>query len=281
VPLGFTRNFRTEVDWDLATHPEPELQRRRIYLPRGRTLGGSSSLNAMVYIRGNRADYDGWARLGCEGWGFDDLLPFFMRAEDNERGAGDWHGSGGPLRVSDGRSRNPIAAAFVEAAVQAGMARNEDFNGPEQDGAGWYQATQRDGLRCSTAVAYLHPVAGRPNLELSTPHDVDRALDGMRRLLEIAAQPALAPYAKTPHAVPASGGDDDLLRHIRATAQTLYHPVGTCAMGGVVDSELRVLGVEGLRVVDASVMPQVPRGNTNAPVIAIAERAADLIRGAA
>jgi choline dehydrogenase-like flavoprotein len=136
--------------------------------------------------------------------------------------------------------------------------------------------------RGSVALASADPTA-KPRIRhdyLSTPHDVARTLDGMRRLLEIAAQPALAPYAKTPHAVPASGSDDDLLRHVRATAQTLYHPVGTCALGRVVDSELRVLGVEGLRVVDASVMPQVPRGNTNAPVIAIAERAADLIRGA-
>ena len=471
IPLGFARNFRTCVDWDLATHPELALQRRRIYLPRGRTLGGSSAINAMIYMRGNRADYDGW---GIDGWRFDDLLPHFKRAEDNERGASEHHGTGGPLGVADGRSRNPIAAAFIEAAVQAGMKRNEDFNGARQDGAGWYQVTQRHGRRCSAAHAYLHPVLDRPNLELRTgaqahrivfagtraigiagerhgeplqaraerevllcagayhspqllmlsgvgdpavlrraevatihelpqvgrnlqdhlssgavwrtdhpvslyvatvqrerclrelmesdsgpltssvaeagafdrtspqldapdlqfhaipaaypdeglspihdhgvtlsvcvltprsrgtvtlaspeptakprirhnylsePEDVERVLIGMRRLLQIAGRPALAPYAQTALAAPASDCDADLLAHVRATAQTLYHPVGTCAIGAVVDARLRVLGLEGLRVVDASVMPAIPRGNTNAPVIAIAERAADLIRG--
>ena len=470
VPLGFTRNFRTRYDWDLATHPERQLQRRRIYLPRGRTLGGSSSINAMVYMRGNRADYDGW---GCDGWSFDDLLPYFKRAEDNERGADELHGAGGPLTVCDGRSRNPIAAAFIAAAVQAGLAPNDDFNGPAQDGTGWYQCTQRDGRRCSTAVAYLHPVLSRPNLvvntgaqvhrivfdklratgvagerygepfvaqaarevllcagtyhspqllmlsgvgpaaaleragvvalhdlpevgrnlqdhlsagvtwstdepvsllvartepercmrellesgsgpltsciaeagafvrtsaDLAAPDlqlhavpaaypdeglgeivdhgltltsavltprsrgqvtlasaeptakpriehnylseaaDADRTIAGVRRLLEIAAQPALARYATRPHGLPASDADTDILRYVRATAQTLYHPVGTCAIGRVVDTQLNVLGTERLRVVDASVMPQITRGNTNAPTIAIAERAADLVR---
>ncbi len=470
VPLGFTRNFRTRYDWDLATHPERQLQRRRIYLPRGRTLGGSSSINAMIYMRGNRADYDGW---GCDGWSFHDLLPYFKRAEDNERGADELHGAGGPLTVCDGRSRNPIAAAFIAAAVQAGLAPNDDFNGPAQDGTGWYQCTQRDGRRCSAAVAYLHPVLSRPNLvvntgaqvhrivfdklratgvagerygepfvaqaarevllcagayhspqllmlsgvgpaaaleragvvalhdlpevgrnlqdhlsagvtwstdepvsllvartepercmrellesgsgpltsciaeagafvrtsaDLAAPDlqlhavpaaypdeglgeivdhgltltsavltprsrgqvtlasaeptakpriehnylseaaDVDRTIAGVRRLLEVAAQPALARYATRPHGLPASDADADILRYVRATAQTLYHPVGTCAIGRVVDTQLNVLGTEALRVVDASVMPQITRGNTNAPTIAIAERAADLVR---
>jgi len=470
IPLVFPRNFGTQVDWDLATHPEPALQRRRVYLPRGRTLGGSSSINAMIYTRGNRIDYDRW---DIDGWRFDDLLPYFKRAEDNERGADDLHGSGGPLSVADGRSRNPIAAAFIEAAVQAGLERNDDFNGSEQAGVGWFQVTQRDGRRCSAARAYLHPALSRPNLELRTgaqahrilfegtravavegeydgepllaraerevllcagayhspqllmlsgvgdpvllectgvaavhelpevghnlqdhlstgavwktdepvslliasleperclrelmesnsgpltssiaeagafdqssteleapdlqfhaipaaypddglapihhgvtlsvcvltpdsrgtvtlasadptakprilhnyltePADVERVLLGMRRLLEIAEQPALAPYVQTPLGAPASADDEDVLARVRATAQTLYHPVGTCAIGAVVDEHLRVLGLDGLRVVDASVMPAIPRGNTNAPVIAIAERAADLIRG--
>ncbi|MGH2901735.1 MAG: GMC family oxidoreductase, partial [Solirubrobacteraceae bacterium] len=178
IPLGFTRNFRTQFDWDLDTHPEPELQRRRVYLPRGRTLGGSSSINAMIYIRGNRADYDGWGRRG---WSYDDLLPYFKRAEDNERGADDWHGAGGPLQVADGRSRNPIAAAFVDAAAQAGLARNDDFNAATQDGAGWYQCTQRNGRRCSAAVAYLHPAVSRPNLVVHTGARVHRiVLDDLR-----------------------------------------------------------------------------------------------------
>jgi choline dehydrogenase len=430
----------------------------------------------MIYIRGNRADYDGWAAAGHAGWGYDDLLAYFKRAEDNARGADDLHGAGGPLRVSEGRSRNPIAAAFIEAAVEAGFARNDDFNGPDQDGVGWYQATQRDGRRCSAAMAYLHPVADRPNLEirtsaqahrilvedgravgvagerfgepfevradrevlvcggayhspallqlsgigdpdelalreiacvhelpevgrnlsdhlviglqyahdepvsllaaaldaethlaqftqsgtgsltstiaesggffrtgddqpapdmqfhtipalfpdeglgdglehgvtlsvcllnpesrgrvtlasaepsakpriaheyLSAGRDAERLVAGLRRLIEVSRQPALAPYCKRPVAAPDGDGDAELLAHIRRHAQTIYHPVGTCAMGTVVDDELRVLGLDGLRVVDCSVMPTVPRGNTNAPVIAVAERAADLIAGVA
>jgi choline dehydrogenase len=472
VPVAFGQLFRTEVDWDYSTTAEPFADRRRIYLPRGKTLGGSSSTNAMVYIRGNRADYDGWRDAGCEGWGFDDLLPYFKRAEDNEHGADELHGSGGPLTVSDDRAPNPITDAFLEACAQAGQRANEDFNGPEQDGFGRYQRTQRDGRRCSAAVAYLHPASSRPNLTVETylqvhrvlfegeravgvqgarlgethelratretilcggaynspqllmlsgvgpaalltmlqipvvqdlgsvgqnlsdhaaaglswthdepvsllgalseenlaafvgegrgpltsniaeaggfirssptldapdiqfhaapalyvdepvlehgfgvgpcvltpasrgivmaispdptakPYilhnylseetDMERMIEGMRVAMEIARQPALAPYTRRPYYTPASDSEEDLRAHIRQQTFTLYHPVGTCRMGAdseaVVDTELRVRGIEGLRVIDASVMPTVPRGNTNAPTIAIAERAADLIR---
>jgi choline dehydrogenase len=472
VPLAFGQLFRTEVDWDYSTAAEPFADRRRIYLPRGKTLGGSSSINAMVYIRGNRADYDGWLKDGCEGWGYDELLPYFKRAEDNERGASELHGSGGPLTVSDDRAPNPITDAFLQACGQAGLPTNEDFNGAEQDGFGRYQRTQREGRRCSAAVAYLHPASSRPNLTIETymqvhrvlfegehavgvqaarlgelhdyraerevilcggaynsPHllmlsgvgpatilgllqipvvqdlpsvgqnlqdhaatglswahdepvslfdslteenlvafaqegrgpltsniaeaggfirsdsslqapdiqfhaapalyvdepvfehgfglgpclltpdsrgivaplspdptakpyilhnylsqetDMARMVEGMRVAMEIAHQPALAPYTTRPYYTPASDSEEDLRAHIRAQTFTLYHPVGTCRMGSdaeaVVDTELRVRGIEGLRVVDASVMPEVPRGNTNAPTIAIAERAADLIR---
>src|SRR6476660_2162362 len=118
----------------------------------------------MVYIGGAHADYDGWRDQGSDGWGYDDLLPYFKRSEDNERGASEYHGAGGPLSVSEGRSRNPIAQAWVEAACQAGMELNGDFNGATQDGAGTYQLTQRDGRRCSTAVAFLQPAEERPNL---------------------------------------------------------------------------------------------------------------------
>ncbi|HEX8743837.1 MAG TPA: GMC family oxidoreductase N-terminal domain-containing protein, partial [Thermoleophilaceae bacterium] len=121
VPLGFLKLGRTDVDWDLSTAPEPFLDRRRIYLPRGKTLGGSSSINAMVYIRGNRADYDEWRDLVGDGWGYDDLLPYFKRAEDNERGASEHHGAGGPLAVSENRSGNPMSKAWIEAAVEAGI----------------------------------------------------------------------------------------------------------------------------------------------------------------
>ena len=472
VPVAFGQLFRTEVDWDYSTAAEPFADRRRIYLPRGKTLGGSSSTNAMVYIRGNRADYDGWRDNGCEGWGFDDLLPYFKRAEDNERGASELHGAGGPLTVSEDRAPNPITDAFLEACAQAGLPANEDFNGAEQDGFGRYQRTQRDGRRCSAAVAYLHPAMSRPNLTVepymqvhrvlfegeravgvqgarlgelhdfraerevilcggayNSPHllmlsgigsagilgllqipvvqdlpsvgqnlqdhaatglswahdepvslfdalteenlaafaqegrgpltsniaeaggfirtspdlgapdvqfhaapalyvdepvfehgfgvgpcvltpdsrgivaplspdptakpyilhnyyaeesDMARMMQGMRVAMEISRQPALALYTTRPYYTPASDSEEDLRAHIRQQTFTLYHPVGTCRMGSdaeaVVDTELRVNGVEGLRVVDASVMPTVPRGNTNAPTIAIAERAADLIR---
>jgi choline dehydrogenase len=472
VPLGYLKLGATEVDWDYHSAPEPESAGRRIPLPRGRVLGGSSSINAMVYIRGNPLDYDDWA---VDGWAWADLLPYFLKAEDNERGASQWHGVGGPLPVSEQRSGNAITRAFVDAGVQAGLARNEDFNGAEQDGVGMYQVTQRGGMRASTAVAYLHPAMERENLTVmthmhvqrvlfegtravgvaasqlgqaqelraerevilcggsynspqllmlsgigpaehlamrevellldrptvgenlsdhagnymvwttpepeslllalepaaleefeatqtgpfasnlaesggfarvvpdapapdiqfhvsalhvvdegmsdpeghgvwvspclltpqsrgsvrlassdptakpiihnefySTPDDMQRMIAANRLALEICAQPAITPYCAEPFTVPAGTSDEALRTHIARTTYSVYHPVGTCRMGAdadaVVDAELRVNGVEGLRVVDASVMPVVPRGNTNAPTIAVAERAADLIR---
>jgi choline dehydrogenase len=482
IPLGVTALGSSAVDWDYSTACEPHCNGRRIWLPRGRTLGGSSSTNAMVYIRGNAADYDGWRDGGCSGWGFEDLLPYFKRSEDNERGASEWHGTGGPLAVSEGRHPNPMTEAFLAACEQQGLPRNADFNGAEQEGVGHYQLTQRDGRRCSTAVAYLHPAMERPNLTVETNLQVERVvLDGSRAvgvegrrggelrrfdaerevilsggtynspqllmlsgigptdhlasrlvepvldrpavgrnltdhvnvwvlwrsldsvslaeamapefidanveafeqqgtgplasnvaesggflrsspdvdqpdlqlhaipavltedapfelaehgfslgvclltpasvgelylkgpeptakptifhryfeaeedmarmeagvqlMMEICGQPALSRYCADAEQTPASSAEADMRAYIRRHAQTLYHPVGTCAMGpdddAVVDLELRVRGVEALRVVDASVMPTVPRGNTNAPTIAIAERAADLIRGVA
>jgi choline dehydrogenase len=468
VPLGYLQLARTEVDWDYASAPEPNCNGRRVSLPRGRVLGGSSSINAMVYIRGNRVDYDEW---GASGWSWDDLFPYFLKAEDNERGASEWHAVGGPLPVSDQRSNNRISPAFVEAGVEVGLARNEDFNGAEQDGVGMYQVTQRGGMRASAAVSYLHPAMERPNLTVmpymhvnrvlfdgkravgveasqlgqarelraerevilcggaynspqllmlsgvgpaehltmrevevlldqpavgenlgdhpatyavfTTPEpeslllalepaattefeasqtgpfasnlaesggfarvgagaeapdtqihvapvhiveegmgdpqahgvwvspclltaesrgsvrlasadptakpiirnsfyaaeaDMPRMMDAVRLAAEICAQPAFRPYAAQPFTAPADDSDDALRAHIAATTYEVYHPVGTCAIGSVVDTELRVEGLEALRVVDASVMPAVPRGNTNAPTIAIAERAADLIR---
>src|SRR3954466_12365477 len=144
IPAMMAQLFRSQHDWDYATHHERGLDRRRVYLPRGRTLGGSSSINAMIYIRGTRADYDGW---GADGWGWDDLLPYFLKAEDNERGASELHGAGGPLCASESRSNNPMCRAWVEAAIQAGLPRNDDFNGASQDGVGCYQVTQRGGMR--------------------------------------------------------------------------------------------------------------------------------------
>ena len=471
VPLGYLKLAGTDVDWGYHSAPEPHCDYRRLPLPRGKVLGGSSSVNAMVYIRGNRRDYDAW---GTPGWTWADLLPYFLKAEDNERGASAWHGAGGPLAVSEQRSGNRIPPAWVEAAVEAGLPRNDDFNGPEQDGAGMYQVTQRGGLRASAAAAYLHPATSRPNLTvlphmlvhrvlfegtravgveasqlgqvqelraarevllcagaynspqllmlsgvgpaehlqlrelevvldqpavgenlsdhaatygvwgterpeslllarepaaleeylatqtgplasnlaesgafarveagapapdvqfhvipvpiveegtqdpeghgllvtpcLLTPEargsvrlasndptarpvvrngfyagerDRERMVAALRLMLEIARQPAMAPYCTTAIHVPADDSDAALFAHARRTTFPIYHPVGTCALGGVVDEQLRVRGLDGLRVIDASVMPVVPRGNTNAPVIAIAERAADLLKGVA
>src|SRR3954466_15688576 len=178
VPLGVMSLLRTEVDWNYYSAPEPFCGSRRIPLPRGRTLGGSSSINNMIYIRGHRADYDGW---GVSGWSYDDLLPYFKRAEDNERGEDEFHGVGGPLPVSESRSKNVMCSAFVDAAVEAGQPRNDDFNAATQDGFGLYQLTQRGGMRASTAVAYLHPVEERPNLTVMPYMLVHRVLfDGLR-----------------------------------------------------------------------------------------------------
>jgi choline dehydrogenase len=472
VPLGYLKLAGTDVDWDYHSAPERECYGRRIQLPRGKVLGGSSSLNAMVYIRGNRRDYDDW---DVPGWSSADLLPYFIKAEDNERGASRWHGVGGPLPVSESRSRNVMASAFVDAGVQAGLERNDDFNGDEQDGVGLYQVTQRDGMRASASVAYLHPAMERTNLTVmpymlaervlfegtravgvqasqlgqpqefraerevilcggaynspqllmlsgvgpaehltlrevevlldqpavgenlsehaatqlvwTTPEeqslllalepaaleeyeatrtgpfasnlaeaggfarvgadasapdvqfhfapvhivdegmsdpeghgvwvspcvltprsrgsvrlassdptakaivrnefytagdDMQRMIAALRLTLDICAQPAMSPYCAEPFTTPDGDSDDALRAHVARTTFAIYHPVGTCRMGddaeAVLDPQLRVNGIESLRVVDASVMPVVPRGNTNAPTIAIAERAADLIR---
>ncbi len=469
VPAAFGKLFRTELDWDLDTHDEPHLNRRRVYLPRGRVLGGTSSINTMIYIRGNRLDFDAWNQPG---WSYDELLPYFRRSEDNERGESEYHGVGGPLAVSENRSRNAMSQAFIDAAGQAGLKHNEDFNGATQDGFGFFQVTQRDGMRASTATAFLHPVADRPNLTVETnlqvhrvvvengravgvtgarlgeritvragaevivsagayhspqllqlsgigpaalldalgvpvvadaplvgqnlqdhlllplifthshpisllsaaapenieqfqnhrtgpmtsngpeaggfirtgddlaapdaeflaapvmfadnglgtpfahaisfgpsmltprsrgsvllasddpttkpkivhnylddPDDVRTAILALRAALDISRQEALTPYTESAYRPPASDSDADLLDYIRQYSHSIYHPTSTCAMGQVVDAELRVLGVEGLRVADASVMPSIVRGNPNAPTIAIAEKAADLIKG--
>ena len=471
IPAAYPALFKSGFDWDLLGDPEPGLGGRRLYLPRGKMLGGCSSINAMIYIRGNRADYDGWADAGCEGWSYDEVLPYFRRAEDNEHGADAFHGVGGPLGVSDSRSMHPLTDTMLEAARQAGHEHNPDFNGARQEGVGRFQLTQRAGLRDSTADAYLRPAEQRANLDvitgalavrilfegeravgveiargdqllriraerevivstgayqspvllmlsgigpedqlaplgieiraplpvghglqdhvmaqlnyltdepslfmavtpeniellqaegrgplssnipegggflrtrpgleapdvefhfapslffdeglsapadhgycfgpvvihptsrgrvmlraplpdskprvlcnfLTTEEDRRSMLAGMRMALEIAEQAPLRAVQRAPFSVPESSSEDDLWAFIQRAAQTVYHPTSTCAMGSVVDSELRVYGFDGLRVVDASVMPRITRGNTNAPTIMIAERAADLIRAA-
>jgi choline dehydrogenase len=487
IPAAINLLFQSTYDWNYQTTPQDRAAGRSIYWPRGRTLGGSSSINAMIYIRGNRYDYDTWRDdYGCEGWGYTELLPYFLRAESNSRGASAFHGADGPLSVQDPKHKSALTSAFVDSAQQSGLEANDDFNGRKQDGVGFYQVTQRGGRRWSAADAYLHPAAGRPNLTvltdtlvtgialaglravgvhylqrgvaetaraesevilacgavgspqllmlsgigpadhlrshdiavmadlpgvganlsdhpmvaamwhtpksrglweqagarnlarwqlmhsgplttnvaeaggfsrseeglpapdiqwyaLPTPYqdggltdpsiralsllvtlvavgsrgrirlrsadprhkplidpaylshgpDIDPLVAGVQMAREFAAARPMAKICKSELA-PGDGvrTDTDIRDFVRHNLTTIYHPVGTCAMGGdsklaasrlasVVDPELRVRGIDGLRVVDASVMPTVPRGNTNAPTIAIAEKAADLIQGRA
>ncbi|MBB5868399.1 choline dehydrogenase [Allocatelliglobosispora scoriae] len=470
IPAAFGTLFRSRIDWDYDSHEEPMLHRRRIYLPRGKTLGGSSSINAGLYLRGNPSDFDSW---GQPGWTFADLLPYFKRSEDNERGESAFHGAGGPMSVSEGRSNNVMAKAFVDAALEAGHPYNTDFNdGDRQDGFGYFQMMQRDGRRWSSADAYLRPALGRPNLTLETnlqihriliengravgvtgyrldeqitlrasrevilcsgsyntpfllmhsgvgpakvlsavdipvlldhpdvgqnlhdqpivpmvfphdhpvstliahqpeyvrefqehgtgpltsngpesggyirtraglaapdvlfysgplmfadsglglpsghgitfgpvvlnpqstgdvsldsddpttkpkivhnyftaPDDLLSAVGGVRAGLEIARQKSLQPYTGTMLRAPASGSEKDLVEYIRLHAHSIFHATSTCMIGKVVDAELRVKGIEGLRVADASIMPRPGRGAPNSTVIAIGEKAADLILG--
>jgi choline dehydrogenase len=487
IPAAINRLFQSQYDWDFHTEPQERAGGRSVYWPRGRTLGGSSSINAMIYMRGNRLDYDTWRDdYGCGGWGYPDILPYFLRAESNSRGASRYHGADGPLTVQDLTYKSALTKAFVAATHECGLPANEDFNGVTQDGTGFYQVTQRDGRRWSAADGYLRPALSRPNLTVQTdaratgivveagraagvrylhrgvedlawadgevilsagaigsPHllllsgigpaeqliehgirvvtdspgvganlsdhpvvtamwhtprdtglweqagpvqlgrwrylrsgpltsniaeaggftrslpslpapdlqwhvlpvpfqregladpstravsimvtlvsvasrgvvrlrstdprhkpaidpgylyadeDMEPLVSGLRMAREFAAAGPLAARCTMEMAPgPSVRTEEELREYVRQNLSTLYHPVGTCAMGGdsrlaasrltsVVDPELRVRGVAGLRVVDASVMPVVPRGNTNAPVIAIAERAADLICGRA
>src|SRR6201995_4315417 len=181
IPAIFPIMFKTELDWDLFGDPEPGLDDRRLYLPRGRMLGGCSSINALIYVRGNRADYDGWAAAGCDGWGYDDVLPYFKRSEDNERGEDPYHGVGGPLTVSESRSMHPLVDAMIEAARQSGHEHNPDFNGARQEGVGRFQLTQRDGRRLSTSDGCLRTGRQRPNLIVITHAYATRVLFEGRR----------------------------------------------------------------------------------------------------
>ena len=180
MPIAFPMLLKSSVDWDLLGEQEPGLGGRRLYLPRGKVIGGSGSINAMIYVRGNRADYDGWAAGGADGWSYDDVLPYFKRSEDNERGENEFHGAGGPLAVSDSRSMSPLIETMIEASGSPARA-NPDFNGAGQEGVGRFQLTQRNGRRCSTAAAFLHPAARAPNLDVITDALALRILfDGAR-----------------------------------------------------------------------------------------------------
>jgi choline dehydrogenase len=478
IPAAFAALFKTRWDWNYTTSEQKQLHARRAYWPRMKALGGCSSMNAMIYIRGNRLDYDGWRDAhGAVGWGYDDVLPYFVRAEANTSLGAPYHGQDGPLHVEDRRFTHPLTTAWVESAVATGFKRNDDFNGAEQEGAGLYQVTQKKGRRWSVVDGYLAPAMDRPNVTVRTgalasrvvvengravgvayqhgreekvayadaevvlaggavnspqllmlsgigpadhlsglgidvvahlpgvgenlhdhpaaplvwhtrdttdlaehnnlvnfarakvtgtgplvsnvgegggffasrdglvapdlqvhvaptgfwdngmhepttrkvtvaptlvsvasrgrlrlrstdprwhpeidpayyddPTDLDAMVAGVHRLYETVATGPLARLvdrAFQPDSLRPT--DEEIVEHLRRHTQTLYHPVGTCAMGtgehAVVDPELRVRGVEGLRVADASVMPVVPRGNTNAPTIMVGEKAADLLRG--
>ncbi|MGB0387954.1 MAG: GMC family oxidoreductase, partial [Ardenticatenaceae bacterium] len=476
IPAAFSKLFKTEVDWAYETEPQTGLGGRQLYWPRGKMLGGSSSMNAMIYQRGHPNDYEDWAKLGNEEWTYEDVLPYFKKSENQERGASKYHGTGGPLNVADLREANILSKTFVEAGVQAGLGRNDDFNGPQQEGVGLYQVTQKKGTRHSTAVGYLKPALKRPNLRAEThaqatkllfdgrrctgvayvqdgkthkvkakrevilcggainspqllllsgigdaqhlqevgipvvmdlpgvgqnlqdhlallvgyactqnvslagaetigqllkyvlfkkgmltsnvgeaggfvklnpdsptpelqyhfgpsyfanhgfdnpkghgfsigptlvrvksrgyiklrsadplaypiiqpnylehEEDMQILVEGIKLARKIAHSPAFDPYRGDEYQPGAHvQSDDDIRDHIRQKVETLYHPVGTCKMGvdhmAVVSPQLQVHGVEGLRVVDASVMPTIVNANTNAPTIMIAEKAADMIR---
>jgi choline dehydrogenase len=172
IPAAFANQFHTKLDWDFETEPEPFCDGRRLYVPRGKSVGGSSSMNAMLYVRGRPLDYDLWERGGAEGWGWGEVLPYFMRSEDNVRGASEFHAAGGPLRVSEQRSPRPLNRELIGACEAAGIPRTADYNGPEQDGVSICQVTQRDGRRWSAADAFLRPALARKNLELLTTSHV-------------------------------------------------------------------------------------------------------------
>ena len=176
IPAAFAKQFHTARDWDYTTEPEPHLEGRRLYQPRARSLGGCSTMNAMIYIRGNRADYDGWAAEGATGWSYDELLPLFKRSEHNSRGASRFHGADGPMFVEDPRDPNPLSVRMVEAAVEAGHVANDDFNGDRQEGAGLYQVTLRRGARWTTADGFIRPAAKRANMTVRAKTLVTRVV---------------------------------------------------------------------------------------------------------
>src|SRR5690348_2278197 len=188
TPVAFSKLFKTGCDWAYYTEPEPQLGNRSLYWPRGKVLGGSSSMNAMIYIRGHRHDYDHWRDLGNAGWSYRDVLPYFRKSEDQENGASEFHGAAGPLHVTNLRSTNPLSEALVDAAEQCGYPRNPDFNGAQQEGFGFYQVTQFQGRRCSAADAFLHPARKRPNLTVRSAAQVFDIIFERRRAIALSIQ---------------------------------------------------------------------------------------------
>jgi len=182
IPIGYAKTmFHPVYNWCFKTEPDPGMNGREIYWPRGRTLGGSSAINGLIYIRGQREDYDGWAALGNSGWSYDDVLPFFRKLEHNVRGESPWHGADGPLWASDIGEKHELIEALIGAGEELGIPENDDFNGATQEGIGYYQLTTRHGLRCSTATAYLRPARARPNLRVDTEAHATRILfDGRK-----------------------------------------------------------------------------------------------------
>ncbi len=176
IPLLFSRLLGTDYVWDFYTEPQPHMAGRKMFQPRGRMLGGCSSMNAQIYIRAHRDMYERWAELGNEGWSYDDVLPYFKKSENQERGESHYHGVGGPLNVADQRDTNPLTIAFVEACQELGLEYNHDFNGEKQEGCGYYQVNQKNGSRCSCAVAFLKPIMDRPNLTIKTKAQATRVL---------------------------------------------------------------------------------------------------------
>jgi len=208
VPLGYHKTFNNpRVNWMFDSEPEPELNNRVMYQPRGKVLGGTSAINGMVYMRGNAADYDEWRQRGCEGWDYDSVLPYFKRAEDNARGADAFHGTGGPLKVSDHRWQPTLARAMHDAAVQAGIPANPDFNGAEQEGVGYYQTTINKARRWSSARAYLDGAGKRRNLTIATNAHATRVLIENGRAVGVEYRtPARLVRARAKHEVIVSGG---------------------------------------------------------------------------
>jgi len=175
VPVGYFKTIHNPAtDWCYVTEPDPGLNGRSLKWPRGKVLGGSSSINGLLYVRGQRQDYDRWAELGCSGWSYDEVLPYFKRAENQSRGADDFHGTDGPLQVSDMSFKRPICDDFINGVEELGTPKNDDINGEDQEGVGYFQLTAHKGRRCSTAVAYLNGARSRPNLTIITHAMVHR-----------------------------------------------------------------------------------------------------------